>query len=83
VEDAPDDSRRGRFVAWLYLVAKLFNVGVDVHGLAFPLHHPTVCSCQMRGQGPPPGDVLSCRCSGWWRLSGNLKPLGLGYLVES
>jgi hypothetical protein len=34
VDDARDDSRRGSFVAWLYMVAKPSHVGVDVDGLA-------------------------------------------------
>jgi hypothetical protein len=28
----------------LYLAAKCSHMGVDVDGLAFSLHHPTVCS---------------------------------------
>jgi hypothetical protein len=35
---------------WLYMAAKSSHVGVDVDGLACPLHHPTACSCQTRGQ---------------------------------
>jgi hypothetical protein len=41
-----------------------------------------VCSCQTRGQGLPLGAILSCRCSRRWCLSGDVKPPGLGYLVE-
>jgi hypothetical protein len=59
MDDAQDDSWRGNFMAWLYLVAKPSHTGVDVDRLACPLHHPTVCSCQMRGQSLPPGIVLS------------------------
>jgi hypothetical protein len=33
----------------LYLVSKTSHVGVDVDGLAYPLHHPMVCSHQTRG----------------------------------
>jgi hypothetical protein len=58
-------------------------VGVDVDRLACPLHHPTAYSCQMRGQGLLSGIILSRRCSRWWRLCGDVKPPGLGYLVES
>jgi hypothetical protein len=50
-------------------MAKPFHVGVDVDELAYPLHRPMIRSCQTRGQGLLPGVVLSCRCSGWWRLS--------------
>jgi hypothetical protein len=83
VDDAQDGSWRRRFVAWLYLAAKPSHVGVDVDELACPLHHPTACSCQMRGQGLLRGTILSHHCSGRWRLSGDVNPPGLGYLVES
>jgi hypothetical protein len=43
----------------LYLAAKPSHLGVDVYGLAFPLHHPTVYSHQMRGQGFSSGTTLS------------------------
>jgi hypothetical protein len=59
VDDARDSSWRDSFVALLYLVAKPSHVGVDVDRLAYPLHHPMVHSCQMRGQGLLPGIVLS------------------------
>jgi hypothetical protein len=36
-------------MAWLYLVAKPAHVVVDVDELAYPLHHPMTCNCQMRG----------------------------------
>jgi hypothetical protein len=68
---------------WLYLAAKPSHVGVDVNELAYPMHRPTVCSCQMRGQGLPPDLVLSCHCNRWWHLLGDVKLPGLGYLVES
>jgi hypothetical protein len=51
-------SRRG-----FYLAAKRFYVGVDVDGLACPLHHP-MTSRQTRGQDLLSGVVLSRRCSG-------------------
>jgi hypothetical protein len=76
VNDAWNDSWRGSFMGWLYLVAKPSNVGVDVDGLAYPLHRPLFHSCQMRGQSLPLGDVLSCHCSRWWHLSGDVKPPG-------
>jgi hypothetical protein len=49
VDDAWDDSWSGSFTMWLYLTAKLSHVGVNVDGLAYPLHQPTVYSCQRRG----------------------------------
>jgi hypothetical protein len=36
-------------LCWPYLVAKSSHVGVDVDGLACPLHRPMTCSRQMRG----------------------------------
>jgi hypothetical protein len=83
MDDVRDDSWRGTFMVWIYLVAKPSHVGVDVDGLAYPLHCPTFHSCQMRGHGLPPGVVLSCHCSRRWRLSGDVKLRRLGYLVES
>jgi hypothetical protein len=70
-------------VIWLYLTAKPSHVGGDVDGLAYPLHRPTVRSCQMKGQGPLPGVVLSCRCSERWRLSGDVKLPRLRELTAS
>jgi hypothetical protein len=60
VDDARDDSWR----CLLYLAAKPAHVGVDVDGLAYPLHHPTACGRQTRGHGLLLGVVLSRRCSG-------------------
>jgi hypothetical protein len=51
-------------VALLYLAAKPAHLGVDVDGLACPLHHPMVCDRQMRGEGLLPDVVLSHHCSG-------------------
>jgi hypothetical protein len=34
---------------WLYLAAKPSHVGVDVDGLACPMHRPTVYNFQTRG----------------------------------
>jgi hypothetical protein len=59
---------------WLYLPTKPSHVGVDADGLAYPLHWPTAHSYQTRVLGLLLGDVLSCRCSGQWRLSGDVKP---------
>jgi hypothetical protein len=77
VVDTQDDSWRYNFMMWLYMMAKSSHVGVDVDRLAYPLHRPTVCSCQTRGHGLLPSTILSCRCSGRWHLSGDVKPLGL------
>jgi hypothetical protein len=83
VDDAQDGSWRHCFVAWLYLTAKPFHMGVDVDRLACPLHHPTTCSHQTRGQDLLLGAALSHCYSGWWRLSRDVKPHMLGYLVDS
>jgi hypothetical protein len=48
---------------WPYLVAMSFHAGVDVDGLACPLHYPMTCSHQMRGQGFQPDTVLSGRAT--------------------
>jgi hypothetical protein len=83
MDNAWDDAWRGSFITWLYLAAKPSHVGVDVDGLACPLHRPMVRTNQMRGQGLPPGVVFSCCYSRRWRLSRDVNPPGLGYLVES
>jgi hypothetical protein len=44
---------------WLYLAAKPSHVGVDVDRLAYPLHCPTTCSRQTRGQSFLLGAALS------------------------
>jgi hypothetical protein len=63
---------------WPYLVAKSSHVGVDVNGLACPLHRPMSCSHQMRGHGFLPGAILSHRVVvGGGTLLGDAKPLGL------
>jgi hypothetical protein len=67
---------------WLYLSAKCSHMGVDVDGLAYPLHQPMVRSCSMRGQDLLPGVVLSCYYSTWWRPSGDMKPPGCRYLMD-
>jgi hypothetical protein len=74
VDDARDESWRCSFTKWHYLPAKPSHEEIDVDGLAYPLHWPTACSCQMRGHGLLPGATLSYCCHGWWRLSGDVKP---------
>jgi hypothetical protein len=83
VDDAWDNSWRGSFTAWLYLAANPSHMGVNVDGLAYPLHHPTVHSYHTRGHGLLLGIVLFCHCSGRCRLLGYVNPPGLRYLVES
>jgi hypothetical protein len=56
--------------------------GVDVDGLACPLHRSTLCRCQMRGHGLLLGTILSCRCSGRWHLSGDVKLPERRYLMK-
>jgi hypothetical protein len=48
---------------------------------SLPLHRPTACSHQTMREGLLLGVILSHHCSGRWRLSGDLKPPRLGYLV--
>jgi hypothetical protein len=63
---------------WLYLAAKPSLVGVDMDGLACPLHHPTVCSCQTRGQSFLSGAALSRHAAmGGGAFLGDAKPPGL------
>jgi hypothetical protein len=63
---------------WPYLVAKSSHTGVDVNGLACPLHHPMACSRQIRGQCFLPGTVLSRRAAvGGGAFLGDAKPPGL------
>jgi hypothetical protein len=82
VDDVQDDSCRGRFTVWFYLSAKHSHMGVDVDGLAFPLHQRMVRSYQMRGHGLLLGALLPCRCSGR-RLLGDVKLPRHRYLMES
>jgi hypothetical protein len=51
VGDAHDDSWRCSFAKQLYLAAKPSHIGVDVNGLACPLHWHMGHSCQSRGHG--------------------------------
>jgi hypothetical protein len=48
VDGAWDGSWRRRCFTRLYLAAKASHVGIDVDGLAYPLHHPIVSGCQKR-----------------------------------
>jgi hypothetical protein len=77
VDDTQDESWRGCFMKRLYLPAKPSHIGIDVDGLAYPLHRPMARSWQMRGQGLLPGVVLSYRCSGRWHLLRDVKPPGV------
>jgi hypothetical protein len=54
-----DGSLSHCFAALLYLAAKPACMGVDVDGLAYPLHHPVAYCLQMRGYGLLQGNVLS------------------------
>jgi membrane-anchored protein YejM (alkaline phosphatase superfamily) len=60
------------------LATKPSHVGVDVDGLAFPLHYPMTCSYQMRRQGFLPGASLSHHSEVvGGAFSGDVRPLGL------
>jgi hypothetical protein len=83
VDDAQDGSWRRCFTTWLYLAAKPSHVEVNVDRLAYPLHCPMTYYHQMRGQGHLPSTVLSHHSGGRWHLCRDVKPPGLGYLVES
>jgi hypothetical protein len=61
-----------------YLTAKSSHVGVDVDGLACPLHHTMICNHQTRGQSFLSGAALSHRAAvGNGAFSGGAKPPGL------
>jgi hypothetical protein len=62
---------------WFYLAAKPPHVGVGVDWLACPPHHHMTYNHQMRGHGLLPDGVLSCHCSGWWCLPGDVNPPGV------
>jgi hypothetical protein len=67
----------------LYLVAKTSHVGVNVNGLACPLHRPMAHSRQMRGQGFLSGVVLSCHVAvGSGAFFGGCEAPKIGYSVE-
>jgi hypothetical protein len=83
VADARDKSWRGSFTKRLYFPAKPSHMGINVDGLAYPLHRPMAHSCQMRGRGLLSSAILSCCCSGRWHLLGDVKPPRHRYLIES
>jgi hypothetical protein len=64
------------------LAAKPAHVGIDMDGLAYPLHCPIACGRQTRGQGLLPGVVLSRCCSGVVAPFQECEAPGIGYLVE-
>jgi hypothetical protein len=77
VDDAWVSSWRHHHVG-LYLADKPSHMGVDVDGLACPLHCHMVCGCQTRGQSSLPNVVLSHHAVvGGGTFSGSVKPLGL------
>jgi hypothetical protein len=51
VDDARDGSWRRCFMTLLYLATKPAHVGIDLDGLAYPLHRPMAYDHQMRGHG--------------------------------
>jgi hypothetical protein len=73
VDNARDNSWRACFMVCLYLVTKPSHMGGRC-GWATPAYG---CSCQMRGHGLLSGAILSCRCSGWCHLLGDVKPSGV------
>jgi hypothetical protein len=50
VDGAQDSSWRCCCFAWLYLPARPSHVGVNVDGIACPMHYPMVCVQQTMGQ---------------------------------
>jgi hypothetical protein len=59
------------------LICKSSHVGVDVDGIACPLHHLMPCSCKTWGHGFLPGAVLSHHAIvGGGALLGDAKPPG-------
>jgi hypothetical protein len=82
VDGARDSSWRCHCFAQLYLVAKPSQVGVDVDGLAYPLHRPMVCGRQTRGQSFLSGAALShCATVGGGAFPRGMKPPRSGYLI--
>jgi hypothetical protein len=55
----------GDVASWhqLYLATKPSHMGVDVDGLAYPLHHPRTYNHQSRGQSFLSGVALSHRAA--------------------
>jgi hypothetical protein len=77
VDGAQNGSWRCHCIAQLYLVAKS-HIGVNVDGLACPLHRPTVCVCQTIGHSFLSGAALSHRAIvGSGALLRGGQPLGL------
>jgi hypothetical protein len=69
---------RHRCFARFYLATKPSHVLVDVHGLAYSLHCPTVCDHQTRGQSFQSDVVLSHHVAvGDGAFPEGAKPLGL------
>jgi hypothetical protein len=71
----------GIILTWLL---SLPTWGVDVDGLACPLHRPTTCSHLSRGQSFLSGAALSHRVAlgGGAFPGGGGKAPGLGYLMD-
>jgi hypothetical protein len=70
----------GDVASWhrLYLAVKPSQVGVDVDGLACPLHRRTACSHQSRGYNFLSGAALSHHVAvGGGTFPVGAKPLGL------
>jgi hypothetical protein len=65
----------------IYLAAKPSLVVVNVDVLAYPMHHPTACNYQTKGQSFLSGDALSHHVAvgGGNRLSGGYEALELRY----
>jgi hypothetical protein len=59
VDGARDTSWRHHCFTQLYLIAKPSHVGVNVDGLAYPLHRSMVYDRQVRGQSFLSGAALS------------------------
>jgi hypothetical protein len=75
----------GDIALWhrFYLAAKPSHVGVDVDGLACPLHCPMACSRQTMGQSFLSGAALSHRAAvGNYAFQGGCEAPGLGYSME-
>jgi hypothetical protein len=71
-------SRAFFFASGLYLTAKPSHIGIDVDGLACPLHCPMVCNHQTRGHNFLSGAALSrCAAVGGGAFSGDVKLPGL------
>jgi hypothetical protein len=67
----------------LYLAAKPSHVGVDMDGLACPLHDLRLVAVRRGDIAYLSGIVLSYHCSRQWRLSRDVKLPERRYLMES